>query len=258
MVLRRFQYRDDATIDDYLGALELGVVQDELRSQETRITGAAGIQASGVVLDSDGSVHGLQRNVRQNAASKVELLFRLLRAQESKELWDLQVLDGESWSELEPGALINVKVRVSIPTIARALGTAQELGPLVQVMQAFADVDNEMAKQMTQLSSFAAQGGTDKLTVTAAADSNSSYRFLGKLGKSGLQVPYESLEGTRTLFGQIEHLIAPGEKELAIDMGGLGMMNREQRRAMAKDPKQSRDIFVEGPGAVVHVIAIYN
>lgn len=262
MALRRFQYRDDSTIDDFLGALELGVAESEVRRDEAQRSGKASVEIAGFGIGGDrGSTHGVERNVRQTAASKVEALFRLLTQQEPKELWDLDELDQDTWNCLDKGSLINLEVSIRIPTVSRALGVAQDLGPLIQVMQAFNPelVDADTSRKMGGLSQFATAGGAKRLAVAAHSTSDPRFGFVCRMEQSGLLVPFESLEGERYLFGQIEEMIPVGQHELAIDMAGLGVLNRQQRREMGKSKgSEMADAFVKGPAAVVHVISLYK
>ncbi len=262
LALRRFQYRDDATVDDYLGALELGVLEDETRRSEKQRSGSAKAEVFGVGLGGDkGSLQAVESNLRQNAASKFEKLFRLMRDSEPKEFWDLDELDDDTWACLERGSLINLEVSITIPSVSRALGAAKDLGPLVTLMQAFTDtIDDETARQMTSLAQYGSSGGSEIASVVGASMAAGKYKFICKLTMANLLVPLESLEGTRFLFGQIEELIPPGQRELAVDMSGLGIMNREARRKMAKKavPPDQRENFVTGPAAFVHVIAFYK
>ncbi|GAA2352493.1 hypothetical protein Cme02nite_26350 [Catellatospora methionotrophica] len=260
-MLRRFQYRDDATIDDYLGALELGILEDETRTEERQrgLSGEGGV--FGTKLGGERSTtRGVESNVRQNAASKVEKLFRLLRSSDPREIWDLDGLTDDDWACLDKGSLINLSVDITVPTVSRALAAAKDLGPLVTLMQAFTDsVEDETAQQMQRLSQYGADGGSDRYSVVAAAEGNPKYKFLCRLGKTGLLVPLEHLEGTFQLFGQIEDFLAAGQRELAVDISGMGFMNREQRRKASKKADDStHDHFIVGPGAIVHVIALYK
>lgn len=260
-MVRRFQYLDEATIDDFLGSLELGVPEDEVRRQGKTKGGRAGAKAGPLVLEGErGSTTGVERNYRQNAASKFEALYRLLRQQEPKELWELDDLDDETWKCLSKDALIDLEVDVRIPTISRALGAAPDLGPLVDALQAMeASVDTKTAAQMKALAQFASAGGTRSISLPAVAGANNHYSIVCKMRQSGLLAPFDSLEGPRRLFGQIEYFIDSGERELAVDMAGLNLMNREQRRTLAKGDRDSvEEAFVTGPGAVIYVVALYK
>lgn len=263
MPLRRFLYRNDGTVDDFLGQLELGLLEDQVQKEGKQRGGTAGVKIPYVELRGDrGSTAEVESNVRQTGASKFERLFRLLKTDDSAGLWDLDAVDPETWECLDRGSLVNLEVSINIPAVTRALNSVHDVAPLMEAMSSLdaATVDDQTRAIIATVSKFATASASGEVTVTATAEASPRYRFVCKLERPDLLVPLDKLEGSAYMFGQIQEIIPEGDTETVVDIPAMATLNRAQRREMARQNRsqEADDTTITGPGAIVHVIAIYR
>jgi hypothetical protein len=264
-MLRRFLYKDEDTVDDFLGQLELGVIETSTTTETKEREGNAKLGTSGVGFGGKRSAAmSSESNMRQNFASKFERLWRLLKSddQAESELWELENIDSEVWNCLGRGSLISIEAHISVPAISRALGASSDVVSLMEIVKAFAPdrVTREDEAAVTGISRVASTAG-EMVTVVASVEGDRTYSFICKLEKDGLLTEISKLEGEAIILAQIQDLIQVGETEDILDLPGASAMNRSERRAMAKKrtaSKEPLETTVDGPGAILHPVAIYR
>jgi hypothetical protein len=261
MALRRFLYLNDATVDDFLGQLEFGVADDEVHTETKERSGDAGLKMPAVNFGgSRSSAVGVERNVRQNSASRFARLYRLLQDTEPSELWVLSDIDTDTWKCLDRGSLLELELNLTVPQFARFMSAANAFVPLMEAVGSVdpSMVDPETRSQVLAFSQFATGGSGTEITLTGEMESSPSYSFGCRLNRSGLLGPLDNLEGTYTVLGQVVRIVEEGDSEILFDIPAMAAMNRRDRRKAGKDISEEFVVKVNGPGAILDVVAIYR
>ena len=259
MVLRQFVYFDEELIDDFLAQLIGGHYEEERqRSEDMRaVRGDVGEQTG---------TQELERNVRQIRSSKFERLYSKLLADTDESVRELDSASDESWADLKRGEIVHAEVSISLPSFSRLLGAAEDLQGLIPLMRMFDpdSVDDDTVDAIRGISALGAMMGNDVVAVAGLAVSP-DYRLVCKLRRSNVLTSDDSdLEGEMTLLAKIQRKLREGERELLLTMPGLSTLNREQRRELesqlreSEDPTELEDLSIGHPAAIVTAIAAYR
>jgi hypothetical protein len=259
VVLGRFLYRNDAIVDDYLGQLEAGVADSEVRSQTRDRNGSLEFMGVGGGIASSSSI---EQNLRQNGASRFARLYNRLDSAEPRLLWRLDEIDAATWSCLGPDCLVEVEVDVSMSMLTEIMGIIGTVPALMGAAGAFGSkpFDPATKRQVKALSTFAAEGMGRAVTVLGVSCASPAYSFGLRLENDSLLIPLADVEGRCIVLGQIEKIVENGEKELVLDIPVAKTMNRAERRKAAKSaaPGEELATTIEGPGAMLEVVALYR
>jgi hypothetical protein len=265
-VLRQFLYSDDALIDEFLAQLEGG--QSEAEHQVDRRdrggAGEAGIGAGPLRLGgSAGRSSGTEteRVVRQVRASKFDRLYQLVTAGRSTSLNEIDQMDQAAWNCFGRGDLVSVAVNVAIPSASRVLNQVPNLEGLLPLVRAFEPdaVDNEAEEAIRGITALAATS-SDTVTIVGAATGSPGYRLIAQLRRDWTAVPIDDLEGEATLVGKVVRKLSDSDRELVVDIPGMSVLNRKQRRELAaQEPDgDEAEMYVSAPAAVITPLALFR
>jgi len=141
---------------------------------------------------------------------------------------------------------------VDIPSVSRAMGATEELAGLADLMKAFApaQMDKETEEAMRGLSQFSAMTGGDFVATGDLRDGEATLAF--KLTPAGLRVPIGELEGDSIVVGRIQRKWPEGQRFPLLNVPGLNLMSREDRRRMEREkPADDQEgMYVNGPACL--------
>jgi hypothetical protein len=264
-MLRQFLYRDDDLIADFLSQVEGGTFDEEhqrsVRTGDRAVTGELGIGGTKIGgKRGSGDQAESERTVRLTPAA---LFGRLYDALDNVgEIQWLESLDDDIWRQLKRGEIVEVEAVIASSTISRLSSLAEQVGPLLQVMQAMGeDVDDSTREAMTGIQSVGDMFGSNVPVIARAAGAE-KYKFITNLDRSRLLVSVDQIDGEATVCGKIQRILKPSEKYTLFEsLPGMGALPREMRREMQRGVKNEKDLpdaVVSGPAAVITPIAIYR
>lgn len=261
--LRNFLYLDGSLTDTFLSQLEGGLYEEEEQSNTERVDRSRGGTAkagpvSGHLSRGSAGEQRVTRTMRQTPEAAFSRLEQLLEAAEAIQ-W-LEALDDPIWRDLRRGEVVAVESLIEVPSLFRVIDVASEIGPLVDLMESFGEeIDagtDEAITGLTQIGQVLRDIG-----VFARPAGTPRYKFVCPLKRGDLRDSLAALEGEAVIVGTIQRRLRPGERYSFLDGIGIGAMPREQRRRIERDLKKDResaDLVVAGPAAILSPIAIYR
>jgi hypothetical protein len=264
LTLRRFLYLDSALVDEFLAPVEGGIfLAEEQSSAAKKARGLGGGVAGGGFAaraeKSSGEESGVSRTLVQTPESAFSRLITLL--EEAEALQPLEAFDEAIWDQLERGEIIEAECRVAVSPLVRYADLVQQLGPLLQMMEALGEeIDPETQTAMAGLNLLGQIAG--KVPVIARASGSPKFKFVASLEPDKLRVHLDELEGESTMLAKIQRKLAKSEKLTVLDsIPGLSGLPREARREIErglKNDKTMADAVITAPAAVVTPIAAYR
>lgn len=261
MALRQFLYCDDDLVNDFLEQLEGGRTDEVTRREHSQREGHGDLKVgfsrlgagAGAARSTSEEIEGVTKQTR---ASRFDRMYDL--AIDAGELDEPDELDENSWASMRPRRLIAVDVHVSIPDVSRLLAMGDGLGGLVDLVRMFApeQIDDEAQEMLGKIGALTdASSGVGTLSavaIPAGTDLNLVMRL-----QTRCLLSKDDLEGEATLVAKVTRKLKTGERELVLDVPGLGVMNRDMRREMLRGDSAA-SVSVGGPGGVVVPIAIFR
>src|SRR5262249_50875863 len=155
------------------------------------------------------------------------------------------------WDQLRRGELIEVEVAIAVSTVARYAQLGQQMGPLMEVMQAFGEpVDDETKTALAMFGNLGQMLGSATPFV-ARAPGGPDFKFVGSVAEPGLRVQLDQLDGESTLAAKIQRKLGAEERYTILDfMPGIRGLGAHERAEMEKELTNSPempDMVIEGP-----------
>jgi hypothetical protein len=261
-MLREFLYLDSSLVDQYLAQVEGGLYDNELER-----LGDASSRASNAELDAGvGQDGGRQTTSRSEEVERVrrqtpESRYNRLHDALDGNFLALDESSSNVFDQLQVRQMVSADCYVDIPSMSRTLANAPALEGVADLMRMFAPekLNGEAEKALGGLAKLSAISNGDVVATGELGDGEAKLAF--KLSQDALRVPLEELEGEAMIIGRVQKKWPEGQRYSLLNIPGLNMMSREDRRKMEKKTKtenQAQGTFVEGPGASLSVVAIFR
>ncbi|MEX5275330.1 hypothetical protein RF638_15490 [Kocuria sp. CPCC 205235] len=261
-MLREFLYLDTLLVDNYLAQVEDGLY-DETQQREMGAVGGEGNLSMnmGVVqggLGGNGSSEKeAARTYRQTPESRFNRLYEKLQAR------SVEDFTKNLWGDLKRGEVLDVECELEIPSMARLMVQGEQLSDFASLVRTFSPdaISAQDEEALTGFQALSSRGGNNRFIATGELGTEAPV-FAFKLSKESLRTDMDSLEGEVNVVGKMERKWPEGESHSLLDIPGLSLMSRKDRRAAArqKGPNQSapEGMELDGPGVSMSVIAIYR
>lgn len=258
-LLREFLYLDTRLVDNYLAQVE-GGLYDESRTRAEGVSGYEGKAGVKTPVADFGagaqrsSVTETERVIRETPEARFNRLHTAL---------DATLQDGLAenlWPQATKGMFWELECEVSVPSVARMFGQLDQIDDIASLAEAFGTplpgFDDQMKVQMNLLSS---RVDKRKLVVEGHI-ADAQPRFAFKLNREFLRVDLDDLEAEVSIVGKIEGKWPEGDSRSIIDLPGINLMSRKDRREIAKKggSKGVDNLSIPGPGVSMSVVAIYR
>lgn len=265
MVLRRFLYLNNTSVDSYLGVLEGGLSDERTRRTGERGTrgGDAGLSFSPV----SGKISGQRERSEEDervVRDTPELRFdRLMSALEAEpERWNYErVLESYGLFERSVvGTLISVDCEVEVPQMSLLLAQPEQLGEMLDMIEIFGPMASALGANTAGMPDpekiKAARGFTKmKADMIVVGDiDEGAPRLAGKLERQHVRdIP----DGEATVVGKVARRWKQGEHYSLMALPGAALMSRAQRRkAQPVDPDDEN--VLHGPALTLDILAIFR
>ena len=261
-MLREFLYLDTSLVDNYLAQVEDGLY-DETQQREM---GAAGGQGElsmnmGVVqgkVGGDGSSEKeAARTYRQTPESRFNRLYDKLQAR------SIEDFTKNLWGDVKRGEILDVECELEVSSMARLMAQGDQLSAFADLMRTFSPgtISAQDEEALAGFQALTSRGGNDRFIATGELGTEAPV-FAFKLSQENLRTDMDGLEGEVNVVGKVERKWPQSESHSLLDIPGLSLMSREDRRAAAKqknsDQSAPEGMELDGPGVSMSVIAIYR
>ncbi len=263
-MLRRFSYLDTSALEQYISAMENGLVSEETR--RTMNAGSAGAAVDLKVVKGDGA-RSRESETAQTFADTAPARFdRLLKAAElqPEALGWIDVTQPDvDLQDVGLGAMVAWECDLFTPEIVQMLSQA---GGAVGALQA-------MSKMLpnAELLGLSTQGipdrdsidamsalirGMDLQRVIVGDTVDSDWKFFARVQDDYVLA---ELDGPMRIVGKITRVVPAGSRHPIVNLPGSQLGNREERRARAKDQtiEAQKGQFVEGPAVELALLAAF-
>jgi hypothetical protein len=268
-VLRQFLFLDTELVRQFLAQLEGGSYEEEAqRIRDSRGKEAAGeLGASGLGARAgiragrtSGQEEEVERTVQQTPEAAYARLYE--RLQEQQAIQWLEAFDAAIWDQLRRGEVIEVEVVVAVSTFARYAQLGEQMGPLMEVMQAIGEpVDDETKTALAMFGNLGQMLGSATPFV-ARVPGAPEFKFVGSVTAPGLRVELDQLDGEATIAAKIQRKLTADERYTILDfipgIRGLAAHDRAEMEKELTNSPEMPDMVIDGPLAVVTPIAIYR
>jgi hypothetical protein len=259
MEFREFLYLDARLVEEFLAQVEGGIYDEEQEKSSSGKSGGinAGLKAS--VVQAGGkrdtsNTEEVARTRRQTPESRYNRLHEYLEESESLNTVD----DGSQYGDIKERTIVSVDCYVDVPMISRAMDNAEELANFADVMSTIApqEQNSEMTEALNAMTKIHALTGDSTVAIGEVGEGH--LKFALKLKRAGLRVELANLEGEAIVVGKVEKKYPESQTYSLFNLPGSGMLNREMRRKMGAEVPSMKEHSLEGPAAVLSVIAIFR
>lgn len=260
MLLRNFLYLDDRLATEYLAQIEVGVYEEESLQTVHGRSGGVGAGVRAGMLDAKAERGGssqstTSRTVQQTPESRYARLEEILQAEDSLQ-W-LEAFDDQIWTSLKRGEALQIEATVQVPDVFRAMDMAKSAGPVIELMEAVGEVDDEAREAIDGFRQLDAV--VKKVTVVAKASGAPRFKFIVPLDPAHLRAGLDELTGECQVVGTLARRLRSTEKYSLLDSMGMGGLPRSERRKAERDMRKGMpDAVISSPAAILTPIAIYR
>lgn len=265
--MREFLYLNESLVDQFLAQVEDGLWEEQ-QEREKRTgdkKGGGSIGAKGLKVEgSMGSGREIEesRTRRQTPESRFNRLAKLAPELPDGEFLQIEDDTRDLYGILKPGLLIATECYVDIPSVGRAVAKIEEVKGLVDFMTIFGSerLDPGAQEAIDGISAFAERAGGDIICTGEIGDDLPILVF--KLKSEYLRVDVSDLEGDAVILANVHRKWPEGDSYPILTVPGLDVMSRKDRRKMKATAKKTdtedNDVFLEGPGITLSVVAIFR
>jgi len=266
MILRNFLYLDNSALDDYLATLQGAILDGPIEQTEIGKSGKGGKLGYKLVEGNISSESSLEkkRKLAVTDAAKFQQLYEILEELEMIKYLDL--FDGQTWSEIRRGDLLEIQTITRLPELFGILQTVDEISPLIGFMKTIGQdplADNDTKEKFEKLSGLSQVMDNQAIPILCQAVSTPGYEFCSTLSRQNLRVHEKEIAGEVTIFGKVQRIIRKGEQFEAFSLfptlSKALPMNRAQKRKIQKDATKGKiSEIIRGPAIALSTVAIYR
>ena len=266
VVLRNFLYLDTDMLSDYLSAVEGYIVESEELSENqiTKTSGTGSAKVVGISRGKDKEQGSVRRAVHTDAG-RFQRLYQIL--EEKSILQYLENFDLTIWNSIKRDEILEIPALISIPDNYKMIQEAQNMGPLINLMRSFGEIDIVDKSEMNAINGIKAIGDMNQdkdIPVILNLEHMKDYMFATQLIPEYLRCDINKLEGEIKIVGKVQRIIKQGEDyELFSMVSGVDelikLQNREERRKHGKKKadKNMAD-YIKGPAIILIPLAIFR
>lgn len=261
-MLREFLYLDDSQVTQYLEQIDEGVSDEhkEKITRDRRRNRRLGLKkgpAEASIGSDRGESEDRERTVSQTPPSRFNRLYKELERTDQLVLGD--AMDDELWDQLSVREILEFSCEIEVPQMARALAQADSLSSLMPFFEQANGQADDKAREALEGFAMLGKAANGKVAAIGHAGDD-QWRLSLPLKSEYLRVDVEDLEAEVVVLCKIREKWPESEKRALLTLPGLGIMNRQQRRAYIENNGANLpdDMWVAGPAADVTVIGIYR
>lgn len=256
--LRKYSYRDDRQIEEFLEQIQDGALGETTVEREGQKSRHGRIGMKGVAEGDLGSVSSTSESytLAPTPVSRAAQLERWL----GDDVEPLGPMDAKAFGQIERGEFVRFEGTLEVPELVRMTYLGASVGRLAGIAQAFGQQLDGADEILSQIEALKRLVELDGFPIIAQERSGGAGIMF--IARPDLIVgqPLELHGDEVTVFGRVKRTIAAGQRltqdELLPSLSQhLPKPNREQRRASGSE---SKSIELIGPAVLIEPIAIYS
>lgn len=227
MPLRSFLYRDDEAVDDYLSAIEGGIVEGAYTEKDTTSSGKGGglsltVRGTSIGVSGKGNRETaieVERQIRDNPQARFARLYRHLTNDEMLDEEDrLLVLNGfdmKVYEGIKVGTIIEVRGVGALPQWEHFKQSMADLQGMIELMKAFGQdptTDPQSQATLNQMTQLAAISGDENTILAVTPIGAPNIKVVAKLEAAKLRRPKTALETEITILGKVQRRLEKSER----------------------------------------------
>jgi len=265
VVLTQFVYLDAAALEQYVSAVEGGLVTG--LTKRSAASGSGEVGADLKLVSGKGARSHEDEESRTLADTDGSRFDRLIQAATAgpEALGWVDVVDADTdMRGIGIGAMVSWECDVYVPDVIRMLSKAGGALDAVRTMRALLpaalalglDIEGVPGdEQLGAMSGFLEGLGTK--TVVVGEDEGTEWQVAGRLRGD---VELGELEGRARVVGKVTQVLQPGRWKPFAAFPGMDLVPREQRRQLERQPPApgKEDEYLRGPALMLEILAIYR
>lgn len=264
-MLTHFIYLDEAALDQYVSALEGGLVTGT--TKRVAVVGAVEGGADVKILSGKGSRSTENEDSRTIEDTRASRFARLLKAAEeqSDALGWVEVLQPDAdLDQIGIGAMVSWECDIYVPDMIRmlsqaggAIGALRSFEALLPSASALG-LDTSGVPEAPQLRAMAGfLEGMQVKTLIVGEDDGTEWRIAGNLHGA---VAHDQIDGRAWVVGKVTRVLGEGQWKPYATFPGMDLIPRAQRRAMERQAPApgKEEEYLRGPALMLDILAIYR
>lgn len=259
MTLRRFLYLDEKLVRESIAQADSGIFEEQTITKTHGKDGKIGGDAKALGISARAergkvSSEEIGQVLKQTPESQYNRLHVWM--EESENLTEIFANDREVWDSLRSSEAIAVSCEIEISPVARILSAPDEIAALSNIAGLLGhSLDESQRAALAGISAFS-QSSEQKLIAIGEVEEDAP-KIVMTLKKESIRVDLDDLESEVVVVGILNRKIADGERHMLLNLPGMNLMPRAERRRMAQAPTTNDSLFVLGPLGIVTPIAIF-
>ncbi|MGW8846840.1 DUF6414 family protein [Streptomyces xiamenensis] len=259
LTLRRFLYLDEKLVRESIAQADSGIFEEQTITKTEGKDGKLGGEARGGILSARAergkvSSEEIGQVLRQTPESQYNRLHAWM--EESGNLTDIFADDRKVWDGLRSSEAIAVNCDIEISPIARLLSSPDELAGLSNIASLLGQSLDESQQAALAGISALSQSSEQKMVAIGEVEEGAP-KIVMTLKKESIRVDLEDLESEAVVMGILNRKIPDGGRHMLLNLPGMNLMPRAERRRMAQAPTTDNSLFIQGPLGIVTPIAIF-
>lgn len=267
-MLKNFIYLDTDMLEQLVDQVDGGSLEEQ--STEDSVTSSKSGSGNAKLISGAVGQEKSSRTTRKLKTSPAMQFNRLHDYCESNPVetgWEY-IKEPSQFNLLAKGKLVESKVDISIPEDIRALTKIDKISQFLELLDSnpalkasMPDWNEEerrkLTKQANTIRSFQ-EAYKGKLVIRADFANEVNAKYVGKLNTDFLVQEDELEDDDYTIIGKVRMKWGKGEWIPPLSLSRMDLFNRESRRKMMRtEPDEGDTTSIEGPAALLQVLAIY-
>ncbi|HEY3381823.1 MAG TPA: hypothetical protein VGK32_08650 [Vicinamibacterales bacterium] len=264
-MLTQLVYLDEEALDQYVGAIEGGLISSA--TSRVSVSGSAEAGLDLKVVGGKGArarENEDERVVQDTPAARFARLLAAAAANPDALGW-LDIMDADAdLAGIGIGAMVSWECDVYVPDVVRMLARAGGALDALRMMRGLLPNAHAFGLDTSGLPADAEMGAMAGLlesmqveTLVAGEDEATDWRVAGQLRRAP---NLDRLEGRARVVGKVTRVLSEGQWKPFLTFPGMSILPRAQRRALERQapPPEKEDEYLHGPALMLEILAIYR
>lgn len=259
-------YLDSVALNQYVGAVEGGLVSESTFRAKSTGSGKAGVDVKVVNASGERAHEDEQsRTLTDTDEARFDRLVVAAQGRPDELAWVDVVQPDTDFEDIGIGAIVSWECDIYVPQIVQAIASSGEGASAVKMMEDLLPsaevlgVDVEGMPDIAQLKAVSGfVDGLDASLLVVGEDDATDWTIAGHLGEEALRGG--ELDGRAIVVGKVSRVVSVGRWKPFLTFPGMNLMPRDQRRKKEREAPSpgKEDEYLHGPALVLDILAIYR
>lgn len=262
-MLRSFSYLDTTTLNQYVSALENGLVSEETRRTMNSSKSGAGVNVKVAHADAGKAAEReSEQRLSDNSFARFERLLRAAQMEPEELDWNEITQPDVDFPALGLGSIVSWECELAVPESLRMMSKTGEMASALAAVSTLLPSAKALGLDVGSLPDDAKLGamadmisGMDVKPVVVGGESGTRWKVFATL-RDEHQI--SEVEGYQRVVGKVTRIVPAGQRHQILKMSGAPLANRSDRRAQQKQSAGvPDDHYVIGPALEISLLAAY-